>query len=359
MAGYLFAEICKIGAALLLPRLDPPKSGRLLAKMDVNNHPIRLVREHSSLNGFGSKRLRMRSDPKATGYILVVEDEEIIQQLLVDTLSNEGYQTRTAFSAEGAWAQLEAEPDIFDVVLLDRLLPGGDGIEILRRIKGHQALTSIPVIMQTAMTSSEAIREGLDAGAHYYLTKPFEASTLLAIVRSAISDLHNRRALEADAARASRTLANLIDARFSFRTPLEAREIATLLANACPEPQRAVLGLTELMLNAIEHGNLEISYEEKSHFIASERLQEAIHSRLEMDEYKDRHATVDFSRTDGGISFTITDMGHGFDWEPFLEMRPERAFDTHGRGIAIARMMSFDRLEYKGSGNELTALIRQ
>ena len=56
--------------------------------------------------------------------------------------------------------------------------------------------------------------------------------------------------------------------------------------------------------------------------------------------------------------FTIRDHGQGFDWHEFLDMRPERAFDTHGRGIAMSRLISFDQLNYVGRGNEVVALLR-
>jgi hypothetical protein len=55
------------------------------------------------------------------------------------------------------------------------------------------------------------------------------------------------------------------------------------------------------------------------------------------------------------VSFDIADQGDGFDWQKYLEISPERAFDPHGRGVAMSRMMSFDTLEYIGSGNRVIA----
>jgi hypothetical protein len=54
---------------------------------------------------------------------------------------------------------------------------------------------------------------------------------------------------------------------------------------------------------------------------------------------------------------TIQDEGDGFDWQKYLDFDPERAFDPHGRGIAMARMMSFDALEYQGKGNTVVLKI--
>lgn len=58
------------------------------------------------------------------------------------------------------------------------------------------------------------------------------------------------------------------------------------------------------------------------------------------------------------VSFTITDQGEGFDWRRFLNFDPERAFDPNGRGIAMARMMSFAEVEYQGKGNVVVATVR-
>jgi hypothetical protein len=58
------------------------------------------------------------------------------------------------------------------------------------------------------------------------------------------------------------------------------------------------------------------------------------------------------------VRFTIRDEGKGFDWKKYLEVQPQRAFDNHGRGIAIARAMSFCSVEYRGSGNEVVAVVR-
>jgi hypothetical protein len=112
------------------------------------------------------------------------------------------------------------------------------------------------------------------------------------------------------------------------------------------------------MLNAVEHGNLAIGYQQKSALIEADRLHSEIESRLASPEFGSRQAEVKVSRADGELVFLISDQGAGFNWQAYLEMSPERAFDTHGRGIAMSRLISFDRLEYRGRGNELVAAIR-
>ena len=107
-----------------------------------------------------------------------------------------------------------------------------------------------------------------------------------------------------------------------------------------------MLGLTELLVNAVEHGNLEISYDEKTELTRERALQREISRRLALPAYRDRVAAVRFERSGGRVQVEICDQGPGFDPEPYLTIDPRRVFDSHGRGIAIAKLLSFDRLEY-------------
>ena len=89
-------------------------------------------------------------------------------------------------------------------------------------------------------SGSEAVAEGLKAGAYYYLVKPFAAETLIAIVGAAIRDHQDYLDLQREVRQASRSMACLDSAAFGFRTTDEARDVATLLAQAAPDPGRVV-----------------------------------------------------------------------------------------------------------------------
>jgi DNA-binding response OmpR family regulator len=289
--------------------------------------------------------------------ILIVEDEPINLDALIEILGDEGYEVCSAVSGSQAWEQISTAPGRFDVVLLDRVMPDMDGIEILRRMKSRPEIGHTPVIMQTSLATDNAIAEGLQAGAYYYLTKPFAADTLVAIVAAAIRDNRDYLELQREVRQASRTLSCLSHAEFSFRTPDEAHDIATLLAQAAPDPGRVVLGLCELMLNAVEHGNLSITYAEKSALGGGEALAAEVARRLADPSNASKLARIEFLRSASELRFVVRDCGHGFNWQGYLEMSPDRAFDTHGRGIAMSRMLSFDRLRYLGSGNEVEAIV--
>lgn len=290
--------------------------------------------------------------------VLVVEDEPVSLSLLVENLEFEGYQVTGLSSGEEAWAELSRHPEAYDVILLDRLMPDMDGIEILHRMKQGPVPNQASVIMQTSLASDEDIVEGLKSGAYYYLTKPFKAQALLAIVGAAARDRRGYRKLQLDVHQAARSLSHLTQATFGFRSPGEAFDIATLLAKASPNPERTIGGLTELMLNAVEHGNLGITYQEKTALLTEGRLEEEIRHRLTLPEYAAKEASLTFRRTPQELEFRIEDQGQGFDWREFLELKPERAFHLHGRGIAMSRSMWFDRLEYLGCGNTVVAMVR-
>jgi response regulator RpfG family c-di-GMP phosphodiesterase len=116
------------------------------------------------------------------------------------------------------------------------MMPGLDGIELLRRIKNDSRLAGIPVIMQTAASSAEQIREGLEAGAYYYLTKPYRRDELLAIVHAALADARNRDALRRQLHRHIDALGFLDEGSFTIRTIDEADRLASFIAQACRRP---------------------------------------------------------------------------------------------------------------------------
>lgn len=293
----------------------------------------------------------------ANASILIVEDEFVSQAILEEVLRAAGYQTTLAETTADAWARLSGG-QAFDAVLLDRNLPDGDGLALLAQIKAAPALARMPVILQTALTSPEEIQAGLQAGAHYYLTKPFDNAALLAIAQAAIKDYRTFQQLQEEFGKIVAVLSQLSQATFSFQTGKQARDIAALLSHGCPDGRKVVQGLSELMLNAVEHGNLAITYAEKSRLLREDALQTEIEARLAMAEYATRVATVSFERMPDGIRFHICDQGAGFDWHQYLEMSPTRVFDAHGRGIAMARLLSFDEIEYRGKGNEVIAVVR-
>lgn len=285
--------------------------------------------------------------------ILVVDDEPMNLEIIAEHLDGARYGLEFAGDGAQAWALLDGEPGGFDLVLLDRMMPVMSGMELLKKLKADGRFRHLPVVMQTAAAAKDQVAEGLRQGAYYYLTKPFERVVLLAIVEAALEQSRIRTSLLKDRLDYS----TLTSAEFSFRTLEEARRLAGFLARLTAQPDQAVLGLCELMFNAVEHGNLEISYAEKSVFNEAGTWRSEVERRLGLPQYESRQAKAKFRRLPGRLEFEIQDEGCGFDWHQYLEMSPERAYDSHGRGIAMARIVSFSEVNYSGAGNIVTAVI--
>jgi len=116
--------------------------------------------------------------------ILVVDDEEDILELLKYNLSREGYQVSCTTSGEKTLSLVETETP--DLILLDLMLPGMDGLEVARRLKDKPHTKNVPIVMLTAKGEEADIVTGLELGADDYVTKPFSPRILLARVRAVL-----------------------------------------------------------------------------------------------------------------------------------------------------------------------------
>jgi two-component system, OmpR family, alkaline phosphatase synthesis response regulator PhoP len=116
--------------------------------------------------------------------ILVVEDEEDIQELLRFNLTREGFAVTTAASGEDAVKAVIRKPP--DLVLLDLMLPGLDGLDVCRALKKDPKTAGIPIVIVTAKGEESDVVAGLELGADDYVTKPFSMKVLIARVRSAL-----------------------------------------------------------------------------------------------------------------------------------------------------------------------------
>ena len=119
--------------------------------------------------------------------ILVVDDEPNTVEFLRITLEMGGYEVLEALSGTAALRQVAAHKP--DLVLLDVMMPEMDGLEVCRRLRADLETADLPIVILSARTSVEAIREGLDAGATRYLTKPVTRDNLLETIREVLDPL--------------------------------------------------------------------------------------------------------------------------------------------------------------------------
>lgn len=290
--------------------------------------------------------------------ILVVDDEEVNLLIIEEFLSEEPYELVLYRDPELAWQALVEPGANFSLVILDRMMPRLDGIEFLRRMKRESGFADIPVVMQTAASSPEQVREGIEAGAYYYLTKPYEPETLLSLIRVAIEERRGRYQLRRLAMQVQESQRLLVDVEYRFVTLDDINVLVPALAALCTHPDVVAPGLADLMVNAVEHGNLGLSYAEKTRLKRDGSWEEEIRRRLGLPAYQEREARVRAQRLPDHVRFTISDQGAGFEWTRYLAFDPARAFDPNGRGIALARLSSFSDIAYQGCGNVVVATSR-
>ena len=295
------------------------------------------------------------SDKKHT--ILVVDDEVFNLDILETDLVREGYDVIRAEDGEIALAKIKEHPEI-DIILLDRMMPKMDGLQLTRELKGHPLYREIPVIMQTAAGQTQQVKEGLEAGVYYYLIKPYEVELLRSVVQNALKETIIRKGAMDYATAQVRMQGVMRHGSFQFRTLQEVRSLAYYIASCCPKPDMVVYGLNELMVNAVEHGNLNISYMDKLELITTNTWQSEIERRLELEENRNKHALLTFDDDGKNITLSIKDQGKGFNWLDYIDFDPLRMrSDPHGKGIAITKVTCFPDLEYRDNGTEVICRI--
>lgn len=289
--------------------------------------------------------------------ILLIDDDPNNLEILVCYLEDAGYACVTASRGKEGFDILQKDPNRFHTILLDRMMPEMSGMEFLGLVKSDPAFSMLPVIMQTAAASPQEIQEGIDAGSFYYLTKPFTEDVLLSIVNSAVRDHQHYQDLQSQVDRGSDLFTCLNSAEFQIQTLEQANTLAVQLSRAFPDPYRVAPGLIEMLVNAIEHGNLQISYAEKTQLVESGQWEIEITRRLADPQYSEKFAILRFQRHSDSIEIIIEDGGLGFEWQQYMTDAMDLACTSHGRGIVMSKALSFDTFEYLGCGNRVQCTV--
>jgi len=125
--------------------------------------------------------------------VLIVDDDELNIEILQDILQDAEFDTVIAENGKEALAMIDRDPSI-ELVLLDRMMPVMDGMGFIEAFRSHPRWNQIAVIFQTAASRPSEMIEGMETGAYYYLTKPFDRDIVLSIIRSAVDELARRKA---------------------------------------------------------------------------------------------------------------------------------------------------------------------
>lgn len=286
--------------------------------------------------------------------ILVVDDDDITADLIESILSAAGHEVRTA--SDGGEGLAVFDRFAPDVVITDIQMPRMNGIDLLAAIRKLNSETI--VIVATAYGSEEYALKALRARANNYLKKPVDPAQLLTMIRQyalATEARHKERAVAGFITDSTLTMTfgNCLEMVYDIVDYL-IDQAGKRLANADVSMLR--LGLAELITNAIEHGNLGITYDMKTKAMSGGGYANFLEQRRADPAFSSRGVSVR-ARIDGrSCQWTIADDGEGFDWSRLpAEVTPDNLFSMHGRGIMLARL-HFDKIEYLGRGNEVRVI---
>ncbi len=212
--------------------------------------------------------------------------------------------------------------------------------------------------MQTASNDREHMQEGFELGVYHYLVKPYAPNILNSIVKAAIDFYSKERDLSAEVNN-SKTLFKYVDhATFKIKSLEDVDLISISLARLFPKPEKVIFGISELLINAVEHGNLGITYDEKTELNMNCTWREEVERRLKLAENADKEVIISYHKRESETLLNIKDNGNGFEHKKYMDYDPMRSTDNHGRGIAFANNLSFDKVEYLGAGNEVNCTVR-
>lgn len=288
--------------------------------------------------------------------LLVIDNNQEAVDFLSTILESSPYNVHSNNDGEEAFNMLLDEPEKFSAIILGQEISNMHSIHFLHKVNSCSTLKIIPVIMEASSGTIEEMEICIRAGVRYYLPKPVDKTILPNIIETAIRDQERYRMAEQSVWK-SRPLSTLTGATFKLQTLQEAQAITTLLANECPNPRLAAVGISEILINAIEHGNLGITYNEKTKLHEAGKWMAEIEHRLSLPQNENKYVTVVFTKTKGHISIRITDEGKGFDWRQYQSIDSSRLFDNHGRGLIMARSLAFESMIYHGKGNDVECMI--
>jgi len=278
--------------------------------------------------------------------ILVADDEVTNLDILSHSLKKNGHNVVCCQNGLEALLELDNKPEFFDIVLLDRMMPELDGIELLSKIKNDNRLKDIPVIIQSAKSLAEEVEEGMNSGACEYLTKPYNTKDLLSAIDSVGEGRNISEKSEKD------TVSDFID--FEICDPDDIMLTSLYISVLYPESEKIQNELTEIIRISIEHGNLSIPVPLRRQILEKQGEKEyndEIEIRLADASYIKNKTYINFSKFDNEIVLKIKNDGAVVNWKSFFDADNE--YDIDNEDSIILRSNLFDIAEYNKKTKEL------
>ncbi|MGA2976745.1 MAG: response regulator [Spirochaetia bacterium] len=288
--------------------------------------------------------------------VLVVDDQQALRTLLSRLLEREGFDPLQAEDGEQAVELFKSESPL--VVVSDIMMPKKDGLALLMEIKRLDR--NAAVILMTGQGNEDVLLRALRGGASNFFKKPFNVRELVEEIRKVVD-------FRLEAARSSLFSPLLNEETKSFIIPKADSPYFPIINQItlqlpCLLPEEDILnlkiGIEEMITNALEHGNLGISFDEKNRAIQEGHLAELIADRARESDAHGRKVYISSRLSTQIFEITIRDEGRGFDWRQLPAVAPENLLAFNGRGIFITKIY-FDEVSYNENGNEVTLRKRR
>lgn len=291
-------------------------------------------------------------------HILIIDDEDSILAMLSDYFTSLEYPVSTAMNAEDA-LEIIRDTKKIALIITDIDLPGISGIDLLGIVR--ETRPEIPVVIITGLRTLDSAISAIKNGAYDYITKPFELGEVRKVVEKVL-----RYRSSSEKRKQIFSFTDAMSVKFDVPThrldaSMVAEYLASFLLNAgfCNEEEfhQFYVAFTESLINAVEHGNLELSSSIKEGDFEKIRMFEELRaSRLKDPYYANRKVLITFLYNQDCFSLTITDQGSGFDWHAYVTDKNQFYHTTakpYGRGFMLIHYI-VDEVYFNEMGNSIT-----
>jgi len=288
--------------------------------------------------------------------LLVVADNPDTQALILEHARAKGHSVIAATNpALGLTTFDMTQPDI---VIMDLFLPDQEGMTLVKQIRERRP--TCPVVLLTDAGHDDSTMEGLRAGALDYVQQPIHEEAFAQVLQRAI---HSLPASVDDAPGVERLEYVLVMGPDPNYVESTVTWLIQGTAMGLMEARQLHLraALQELVMNAVEHGCLEVRYRDKIEAMAKDQYDALIQQRQQDARFRDRRVTIRaiYEKPKQTLTYQIADEGKGFNWKSRGNLRLDACptGDASGRGIFLTQSF-FPDLRYNERGNEVTFTVR-
>lgn len=245
----------------------------------------------------------------------------------------------------------------YDLLWFDEDFMHNGDWEFLKRLQQNAYNPFLPIILQTR-PDTDVFTKAIEHNIFYFLTKPYAKEQILSVLASALHGLSNYNEINRFVSDYRTSIQLFRHAIFHARLPNEIKSLAATLAYLTPNQEKTSFGLYELMNNAIEHGSLGFDYQSKGELLCKGQFNSELEERLKSIENSHKYVEITVTFVENFIEFSIRDFGPGFNYENYIQNLKLNQPLPNGRGILIAKTLSFDSLHYEEGGKVAIARVK-